>query len=293
MDYRPLINAHLASDATVTVAVTRVPAEEAYRFGMVSVGADGRIHSLDEKPLRTDALLANMGIYLFDTERLAEVLRARPVDLVLDVLRPQVAAGQRVMAYEFDGYWEDVGTVASYYRASLELVNPASRLALHDPRWPILTRDEERPPVWLGAEAQVEDSLVANGCRVEGRVSRSILFAGVHVGPGAEVNESVIMADTRLAERARVDHAILDKYVRIGVGARVGESAPHGSPEPAAGHEWLAGLALVGKDTWVPDGGRVQRPSAIGIGGRYEDFHDGVLAAGTVVPNRRWFEVLP
>jgi glucose-1-phosphate adenylyltransferase len=221
------------------------------------------------------------------------------VDLVLDVLRPQVASGQRVMAYQFDGYWEDVGTVASYYRASLELLDPSSRLETHDARWPILTRDEERPPVWLGPEAEIEDSLVANGCRIEGRVRRSILFAGVHVGPGAEVNESVVMADTHLAEGARVDHAILDKYVRIGVGARVGESARapgeagSGAPEPGAGHEWLAGLALVGKDTWVPDGGRVVRPSVIGVGGRYEDFQDGVLAAGTVVPNRRWFEVLP
>jgi len=215
------------------------------------------------------------------------------VDMVLDVLRPQIAAGQRVMAYEFDGYWEDVGTVASYYRASLELVSPATRLELHDKSWPILTRDEERPPVWLGQDAQVEDSLVANGCRIEGRVRRSILFSGVHVGPGAEVNESVIMADTKLAERARVDHAILDKYVRIGAGARVGETPPHGASEPGAGHEWLAGLALVGKDTWIPDGGRVLRPSAIGVGGRYEDFQEGVLAAGTVVPNRRWFEMLP
>jgi NDP-sugar pyrophosphorylase family protein len=118
------------------------------------------------------------------------------------------------------------------------------------------------------------------------------------------VNESVIMADTRLAEHARVDHAILDKYVRIGAGARVGETmrapgAPESgdpepvAPEPGAGHEWLAGLSLVGKDTWVPDGGRVLRPSAIGVGGRYEDFAEGVLAAGTVVPNRRWFEMLP
>ena len=299
MDYRPLIAAHLESDAAVTVAVTRVPAEEAHRFGMVRVASDGRIQSLDEKPAHTDAALANMGIYLFETGRLADLLQARPVDLVMDVLRPQVASGQRVMAYQFDGYWEDVGTVASYYRASLELLDPSSRLETHDARWPILTRDEERPPVWLGPEAQIEDSLVANGCRIEGRVRRSILFAGVHVGPGAEVNESVIMADTHLAEGARVDHAILDKYVRIGVGARVGESARapgeagSGAPEPGAGHEWLAGLALVGKDTWVPDGGRVVRPSVIGVGGRYEDFRDGVLEAGTVVPNRRWFEVLP
>jgi len=289
MDYRPMVAAHLQRGAAVTVAVTPVPAHEAHRFGMVHVERSGQIRSIEEKPQQTDAALANMGIYLFETEQLAEMLRARPVDVVLDVLRPQVAAGHRVFAHEFEGYWEDVGTVASFYRANLELVQRQPRLALHDARWPILTRDEERPPVWLGEQAAVEDSLVANGCRIEGRVRRSILFPGVHVGPGAEVSESVIMADTRVDARAHVSHSILDKYVKVGADAVVGE----GNGDEAHGLEWLAGLSLVGKDTWIPERGRVRRPSAIGVGGRYEDFHDGVLAAGSVVPNRRWFEELP
>jgi glucose-1-phosphate adenylyltransferase len=289
MDYRPLIAAHIQREAAVTVAVTKVPANEAYRFGMVHVERSGRIKSIEEKPQRTDAALANMGIYLFETDRLREMLRARPVDVVLDVLRPQVAAGHRVYAHEFNGYWEDVGTVASYYRANLELVRPHPRLVLHDARWPILTRDEERPPVWAGADAVIEDALVANGCRVEGRVRRSILFPGVHVGPGADISESVIMADTRLAANARVEHAILDKYVKVGAGAVVGQGDGSGG---GGDLDWLAGLALVGKDTWLPDGAHIHRPSAIGVGGRYEDLHDGVLEPGTVVPNRRWYEEL-
>ena len=289
MDYRPLIAAHIQREAAVTVAVTKVPPNEAYRFGMVHVERSGRIKSIEEKPQRTDAALANMGIYLFETDRLREMLRARPVDVVLDVLRPQVAAGHRVYAHEFNGYWEDVGTVASYYRANLELVRPHPRLVLHDARWPILTRDEERPPVWAGPDAVIEDALVANGCRVEGRVRRSILFPGVHVGPGADISESVVMADTRLAANARVEHAILDKYVKVGAGAVVGEGDGSGGGDDLG---WLAGLALVGKDTWLPDGAHIHRPSAIGVGGRYEDLHDGVLEPGTVVPNRRWYEEL-
>ena len=288
MDYRPLVAAHIEREAAVTVAVTPVAASEARRFGMVHVERDGRIRSIEEKPTRTDAALANMGIYLFETERLADLLRARPVDLVLDVLRPQVAAGEPVFAHEFAGYWEDVGTVASYYRSNLELVGPGSRLALHDARWPILTRDEERSPVWLGEHARVEESLVANGCRIEGRVSRSILFPGVTVGPRAVVAESVVMADSRLEDDAVVEHAILDKYVRVGAGARVGE----GPAADVADLAWLAGLALVGKDTWIAEGGRVLRPSSMGVGGRYEDLEGGVLAAGTVLPNRRWYEEL-
>jgi glucose-1-phosphate adenylyltransferase len=284
MDYRPLVAAHLQRDAAITVAVTQVPADEAHRFGMVHVERSGRIKSIEEKPQRTDAALANMGIYLFETERLAEVLRTRPVDMVLDVIGPQVAAGQRVYAHEFDGYWEDIGTLASYYRANLELLRPHPRLVLHDLRWPILTRDEERPPVWVGDDAVVEDSLVANGCRVEGRVQRSILFPGVHVGPGATVTDSIVMADTRIEARARIEHSILDKYVKVGTDAVIGE------PGATTGHDWLAGLAVVGKDTWLPEHGRVQRPSMIGVGGRYEDLAEGVLPAGSVVRNRRWFE---
>ena len=288
MDYGPLVAAHLEREAAVTVAVTRVAAHEAHRFGMVHAEDSGRIRSLEEKPERTDAALANMGIYLFETERLADMLRARPVDIVLDVLRPQVAAGHRVYAHEYEGYWEDVGTVASYYRANLELVRPQPRLALHDARWPILTRDEERPPVWLGDDAWIEDSLVANGCRIEGRVARSILFPGVRVGPGAVITDSVVMADTQLDRGAHVEHAILDKYVRVGAGAHLGAIGKG----PVDNLDWLAGLTLVGKDTWIPDGGLVERPSAIGVGGRYEDLPGGRLEAGHLVPNRRWFEEL-
>ncbi len=288
MDYRPLIAAHREREAAVTVAVTKVPAHEAHRFGMVHAEGDGRIRSLEEKPARTDAALANMGIYLFETARLAEMLRSRPVDLVLDVLRPLVAAGERVHVHEFEGYWEDVGTVASYHRASLELVRPNPRLALHDAHWPILTRDEERPPVWMGDDAAIEDSLVANGCRIEGRVVRSIVFPGVRVGPGAVVRDAVIMADTHIAAGATVEHSILDKYVRVGERAHVGADASG----PVENLEWLAGLTLVGKDTWIPDGGVVRRPSSIGVGGRYEDLPNGVLEAGTLVPNRRWYQEL-
>lgn len=286
MDYRPLIAAHIQRDAAVTVAVTQVPAHEAHRFGMVQIERSGRIKSIEEKPQRTEAGLANMGIYLFETERLAEMLRARPVDMVLDVLRPQVAAGHRVFAHEFTGYWEDVGTVASYYRSNLELVRPHPRLMLHDTRWPILTRDEERPPVWMGDHASVDDSLIANGCRVEGRVRRSILFPGVHVGPGAEIHESIVMADTHIESGARVDHAILDKYVKVGIGAQVGL----GDGMDAHGLEWLAGLTVVGKDTWLPEGAQVHRPSCIGVGGRYEDLPGNELPPGSIVRSRRWYE---
>ena len=113
-------------------------------------------------------------------------------------------AGERVYAHEFNGFWEDVGTVASYYRASMELVQPEPRFQLHDARWPILTRDEERPAAIVSGNAQIEDSLIANGCRIDGTVQRSILFPGVSVGRGATITDAVVMADTVIEPDARV-----------------------------------------------------------------------------------------
>ena len=288
MDYRALFLAHEQRGASVTLAVTRVPQDQTRRFGMVTMDRGGRVRTLEEKPERSAATHASMGVYVFEFDVLGEMLRSRPVDLVLDVLRPLVDAGERVYAHEFNGFWEDVGTVASYYRASIELVQPEPRLQLHDTRWPILTRDEERPAALVGGGASIEDSLVSNGCRIEGNVKRSILFSGVTVGRDAEITDSVVMADTVIEPGARVHRAILDKYVRIGEGAVVGEGEDPGPPEL----HWLAGLVLVGKDAWVPPGGRVQRPASIGVGGRYEDYRDGVLPAGAIVGNRRWFEEL-
>src|SRR5437867_2471423 len=166
MDYRALFQTHESQRATLTIAVARVPPDQSRRFGMAMLDRDGRLLSLVEKPERANTPFASMGIYLFEFEALGEVLRSRPVDLVLDVVRPMLESGERVYAHEFGGYWEDVGTVPTFYRANLELLAREPRLVLHDARWPILTRDEERPPVLLLDQATLEDSLVANGCRV-------------------------------------------------------------------------------------------------------------------------------
>jgi len=287
MDYRALLETHIERRAAVTLAVTRVPPEQRRRFGMVTFDPDGRVRTLVEKPESAATPFASIGIYLFETEVLGEWLRGNPVNLVLDVLRPMIEAGERLVAYEFDGYWEDVGTVGSYYRASLELVSSEPRFVIDDQRWPILTRDEERPPVLLREGARVEDSLIANGSRVAGTVRRSVLFPGVTVESGAEVVESVVMSDAVVAGGARVDRAILDKYVRVGEGAVVG----HGEAPAGSENEWLEGLTLVGKDAVIPPRARVGRSVVIGVGGGPPDFEAGEIAAGTVVPNRAWFGV--
>jgi glucose-1-phosphate adenylyltransferase len=286
MDYRALARTHEQSRAALTLAVTRVPPEQARRFGMARLDRDGRVLSLVEKPERASTPFASMGVYLFEFEVLGEILRAQPVDLTHDVIQPLLEGGERVYAHEFEGYWDDVGTVSSFYRANLDLLASDPRLVLHDPRWPILTRDEERPPVLVLDGAEIEDSLVANGCRVAGRVLRSVLFPGARVEAGAEVVDSVVMADTVIQSGARVHRAILDKYVRVGEGARVGHGEMPSGPESA----WLDGVALVGKDAVIPPGVTIGRASVIGIGAGPEDFVDSELAAGTLLPSHTWFE---
>lgn len=288
MDYREIVRTHETRRAALTMAVTRVPADQSHRFGMARLDGDGRMLSLVEKPESSDAPFASMGIYLFEREALLERLGAKPVDLVLDVVRPMIEEGERVFAHEFDGFWEDVGTLKSFYRANLELVKPLPQFALYNSRWPILTRDEERPPVLLRDGAEVENSLVANGCKVSGRITNSVLFPGVRVEAGASVRNSVIMSDTVVEAGAQVDGAIVDKYVRVGAGVELGWGE-----QPADNrHDWLGGLVLVGKDAVLPDGLKVGRSSVIGVGTRLADFRTLEVAAGTVTPNRSWFEDL-
>jgi len=286
MDYRPLLRAHEESGAAATLAVTRVAPDQASRFGMATIAGDGRIVRLDEKPEHSETPYASMGVYVFESRALGARLRERPVDVVLDVLRPMLAAGETLNAWEFEGYWEDVGALGAYYRANLELLAPEPRLVLHDPSWPLLTRDEERPPVLIRDQASVEDSLVANGCRVAGTVRRSVLFPGAVIEHGAVVVDSLVMQDAVIERRARVDRAIVDKLARIGEEAVVGwGSAPQ---DPA--HAWLEGLALVGKDARIPPGARVGRAAVVGIGAGETDFAAGPLQPGGTTASRVWYE---
>lgn len=272
MDYRALQHTHQQLGAAVTLAVAPVPGEEGPRFGMVHLGEGDRIVGLEEKPRSTSSRLASMGVALFETEVLAAALRGGPLDLSMDVLQPLIDSGERVVAHTFAGYWEDVGTLDTYYRANMDLLQPQPRLALDDPQWPILTRDEERPPVTVLPGAEIEGSLVANGCRVSGRVVRSILFPGVTVDPGAVIVDSVVMQDVGVASGARLERAILDKLAYIGREAVVG----------AAGHE----LTLVGKYAIVPERGRVGAGAVLGVGAGPADFIDNAVPPGARIADR-------
>jgi glucose-1-phosphate adenylyltransferase len=282
MDYRPFIALHRARDADLTVAVRRVPLADANRFGILEVGDEGRVTHFVEKPDNPTSNLVSMGVYAFRWPLLREVLSAERLDFGRDVLPAMVQSGQAVHAYEYQGYWQDIGTVDAYWQASMDLVADQPPLDLYETGWLIYTRSEERAPAHIGADARVTRSLVSHGCIIEGAVDRSILSPGVRVGVGAVVRESIVMFDTEIGPGAVVDRAIIDKQCVIGANAHVGDGRVL-RPNRSEPERLFSGLTLVGKQARVPAHTRIGRNCRIDPSVTEADFPRRRVAAGDTV----------
>jgi glucose-1-phosphate adenylyltransferase len=271
MDYRPFIEMHRSMRADVTCAVRTVPIEEAHRFGILDVANDGRVTAFIEKPANPPSNLVSMGVYVFSWPMMRELLSAERPDFGRDVLPWMVEGGRRVFAYEFAGYWQDVGTVESYWQTSLDLLSDDPGIELNDLGWLVYTRSEERPPARIGAEASVSRSMVSHGCVVEGTVEHSILSPGVRVARGATVRDSIVMFDAVIEADATLDRAILDKECHIGQGATVGigDDMRPNRDEP---ERLYSGITLVGKRARVPRGAMIGRNCRIDPGVTEGDF---------------------
>ncbi len=265
MDYRPFIGLHTDRGADVTVAVRRVPIEEAHRFGILDVDDNGQVTDFIEKPPNPPSNLVSMGVYVFSLPALLEELHADRIDFGRDVLPGMVNGGRSVYAYEYLGYWEDVGTVESYWRSNLDLLSDHPGINLYDRPWLIYTKSEERAPALVGAEARVERSMVSHGCVIHGSVVHSVLSPGVVVEAGAEVRDSIVMFDTVVEAGAVLDRAIVDKDCVIGHGAVVGEGDDL-RPNRSEPERLYAGLTLVGKRATVPPGVHIGRNCRIDPG---------------------------
>jgi glucose-1-phosphate adenylyltransferase len=289
MDYRPMIDYHLAKGADLTVGVMPVPLEEKHRFGIMMVDDEQRIVQFYEKPKNRDkGNLASMGIYVFNAHTLERRLgEGRPEaprnDFGKDIIPAMIGAGDNVFAYRFEGYWVDVGTVDAYWTTSLELLGPSPALDLYSDKWPILTKSEERPPVKVGPQAKIVNSMVSNGCIVRGLVVNSVLSPGVYVSPGAVVQDSVVMNDSWIGPGARLDRVVVDKKVVVGAGAVVG-TGDSTVPNEQMPDRLFAGITVVGKHAYVPDGAQVGRNVLINSGRNETDFpSDKVVADGKTV----------
>lgn len=267
LDYGEMIRQHRRNKAEITIGVKAMEPAAGERFGMVEIDGS-RIVRFDEKPSRTTLSFANLAVYLFDAryliDRLGDAVPSGRFDLVWDIIIPAVHE-RRVAPYLFEGYWEDLGTLDSYYLANRTLL-PASSSYLLDPEWPIFTSSEERPPAKFGATCSLHNSVVANGCRVFGHVENTILFPGVLVGEGSQVRDSILFSGVQVHRNARISRCILDKKVLVGDGACLGAEHPTmanlgritpGDPEVSTEE----GLLVVGKETRIPPSFECRRPA--------------------------------
>jgi glucose-1-phosphate adenylyltransferase len=271
MDYRPFIAMHREHEAELTCAVRRVPIEEAHRFGIMDVAADGRVTDFIEKPAKPPSNLVSMGVYVFSWPALRNALSPDRVDFGRHVLPWMVDQGRAVYGYEFGGYWQDVGTIESYWRTSLDLLTDEPGIELNDLGWLIYTKSEERPPARIGPAASISRSMISHGCVIDGTVEHSVLSPGVRVAAGAVVRDSIVMFDAVIEADAVLDRAILDKECRIGTGARVG-AGDDLRPNRDEPERLYAGITLVGKKAHVPGGVVIGRNCRIDPGATERDF---------------------
>lgn len=249
MDYNKMLEFHKKKNASCTIAVIDVPIEEASRFGILNTKDDGQIYEFDEKPEHPKSTNASMGIYIFSWKPLKKYLVDDEAnensrhDFGKDVLPAMLNAGERMFAYPFEGYWKDVGTIDSLWEANMDLLDPNVTLDLKD----IYSRNPMMPPHYVSSEANIQNSLIADGCNVYGNLEFSILFAGVTVGKNASINSSIIMPGAVIEDGAVVQYAIVAENTVIGKNAVVGEK-----PEDVADRQnW--GITVIGANAKIGD----------------------------------------
>lgn len=284
MDYTTMVNFHISHGADVTMCTIAVPIEEASRFGIVGIDSNFRVTSFTEKPAKPASNLINMGVYLFNLHALDVALwedhlrQDSSHDFGKDILPTMVNSGSKVYAFPYQGYWVDVGTVNSYWRSHMDLLNNPPPIDLYDRSWVLHTRTEERPPAKVMRGATVEDSMVCDGCVIEpgAQVTRSILSPGVYVSSGSIVQESILLTDTIVGRGARIERAIMDKRVCVGENAVIGDL-----------HAEATSIPMVGKNSVLPPNLVVQPGASIGVDVAISDFSSKIIRSGMYIQTRR------
>lgn len=246
MDYNAMLTYHIRHDADATIAVREVPWEEAPRFGIMNTDSDDRIVEFEEKPKNPKSNKASMGVYIFTWEKLRHYLEEDEADkkssndFGKNIIPNMLNDKQTLVAYSFNGYWKDVGTIESLWEANMDLLETPMPIDLHDKRWRIYAKNPGMAPHYIAKGASVKDSLITEGCEVYGNVDHSILFAGVIIEEGARVESSVIMPGSIIKRGAVVRRAIVAENAIVGPGAFVGEESGN--------------IAVIGQGITIPAG---------------------------------------
>lgn len=272
MDYSKMVDYHEKNNADCTIAVIDVPRAEASRFGIMICDEENKVTDFVEKPKEPKSTLASMGIYVFSWDKLRKYLienendanakrergEAWSKDFGKDIITSMLRDGQRLFAYEFEGYWKDVGTLDSLWEANMDLLSPSVPLDLYDPSWKIYSRNSNMPPQYIGGNANIENSMIAEGSVIDGTVDFSIVFSGATIEAGATVNYSIIMPGTVIKSGAVVEYAIVGEDCVVECGAKIGTS-----PENIENRDdW--GIAVVGHNVTISGGKCVEPKQIIG-----------------------------
>ena len=271
MDYSQMIEAHKKNEADCTIAVLEVEMSEASRFGILNCNEDGSIYEFAEKPKEPKSNLASMGIYVFNWKKLRYYLtedeknRKSQNDFGKNILPAMLAAGERMCAYRFEGYWKDVGTIESLWEANMDLLDPNVPLDLSDTEWRIYSRNPGLPPHYIADGACVQNSMISEGGNIYGNVDFSVIFSGVTIEEGAEIRDSIIMPGACVRRGAKVQYAILAENVEVGENAIIG-ARPEDCPDLG---DW--GVAVVAEGVHVPPGQIIPAKAMIESDGKGND----------------------
>ena len=282
MDYEAMLDFHKQKNADVTIAALSVPMEEASRFGIVVTDDDRRIVEFEEKPEHPKSNLASMGIYIFSWPVLKEALTVLKdqsnCDFGMHVIPYCHDNGRRIFAYEFNGYWKDVGTLGAYWEANMELVDLIPEFNLYEEFWKIYTKQDVIEPHYVGENAKVEKAIIGAGDSIYGEVTNSVLGPGVVVEEGAVVKDSILMANTYVGKGAYLEKTILADNTRVGENSRLGEGEE--APNKLSEKIYHFGLVTVGQDSVIPANVVIGKNTAIKGVTEEKDYPDGKLESG-------------
>ena len=285
MDYEVMLDYHKANKADVTIACMPVPIEEASRFGVMITDGAGRITEFEEKPEHPRSNLASMGIYIFSWKTLKESLMAlkdQPnCDFGKHILPYCRDNGKRLFAYEFNGYWKDVGTLGSYWEANMELIDIIPEFNLYEEFWKIYTKGDIIRPQYISGESVIERSIIGEGAEIYGEVHNSVIGADVTIEKGAVVRDSIIMKHSRIGAGSQIDKSIIAESVEVGenVVTGVGEEAPNVLNPAVYGF----GLVTIAENSVIPSGVKIGKNTAISGETTAEDYPDGELVSGGAI----------
>ena len=282
MDYEVMLDFHKANNAEVTIAVMPVPIEEASRFGIMIADENHRITEFEEKPEHPRSNLASMGIYIFNWKTLKEALIAMADQPALDFGKHVIPycheKGAPLYAYEFTGYWKDVGTLSSYWEANMELIDIVPEFNLYEEYWKIYTKSEIQPPDYIAGDSVVERSIIGEGSDIYGEVYNSVIGCGVTIGKGTVIRDSIIMNQTQIGEGCEINKAIIAENVVVGNQVKLGIGEE--TENDTAPHIYNHGLVTIGEKSVIPDGISVGKNSVISGVTAAADYEDSRLASG-------------